>query len=110
MSNKSVKRFYAKSEVFYKKNGRYPNENEVKNFSSEAVSDDVRAGVYDIKLEVGEEPNERDFTILFDRNCSNKTSEPGNIVILSPPYGKNGRFCVDNNINVIVNNIGKTKE
>lgn len=95
---------------FYKENGRYPNENEIKSFSSEAVSDDVRAGVYDIKLEIGEEPNERDFTILFDKDCSNKTTEPRNIVVLSPLYGEKGRYCVHNDINTIINNIDKTKK
>ena len=95
---------------FYKKNGRYPNENEAEKFSSKAVSDDVRAGIYNIKLEVGAEPNNKDFTILFDKNCSNKTTREGNVVVLSPLYGGDGRYCVYNDIDTIIDNLGKTKE
>lgn len=79
---------------FYRKEGRYPNETEIEDFSSSAINDDVRAGIYNIKLEVGAEPNNKDFTILFDRNCTNKTAEDGNIVVLSPLYGNSGRYCV----------------
>jgi hypothetical protein len=86
---------------FYREKGRYPNETEVKNFSSNAINDDVRAGIYNIKLEVGDEPNDKDFTILFDRNCTNKTAEDGNVVILSPLYGESGRYCVHQTIDEI---------
>lgn len=95
---------------FYQENGRYPNEDEVRNFSAQAMSDDVRAGVYDIKLETGEEPNQKDFTILFDKNCSNQRTEMGNVAILSPSYNGEGRYCVSNDIDNIVENLGKTRE
>lgn len=95
---------------FYKKRGRYPSENEIKNFASQAANDDIRAGIYDIKLETGNTPNDRDFTILFDKNCSNQTSDPGNIVVLSPLYGAEGRYCVYNDIDRIVDNLGTIKE
>ena len=86
---------------FYKEEGRYPNEIEVESFSSNATNDDVRAGVYNIKLEVGVEPNNKDFTILFDRNCTNKTTKDGNVVVLSPLYGDSGRYCVYQTIDEI---------
>ena len=87
---------------FYRENGRYPNEAEIDNFSSNAINDDVKKGIYNIKPEVGNEPNEKDFTILFDKDCTNKTIEDGNIVVLSPLYGDGGRFCVYNDIDEVL--------
>lgn len=96
---------------FYKQNGHYPGEDDIKKFSEEAINDDLRAGVYSVKLETGEEPNNKDFTILFDKNCTNKTNDKGNVVVLSPIYDKNeGRYCVYNDIGQIVNNLGKVKK
>lgn len=95
---------------FYKTNGRYPNEDEIESFQKQAVNEDVKSGIYDIKLEVGKKPNEKDFTILFDKNCSNKTMKDGNVAVLSPLYGDSGRYCVYNDIDDIVNNLGKTRE
>lgn len=95
---------------FYKKNNRYPNESEVEAFASKAISEDVRSGIYNIKLDVGNAPNSKDFTILFDTNCTKKTSDQGNVVVLSPLYGGEGRYCVYNDIGEIVDNIGKMKE
>ena len=86
---------------FYRKEGRYPNETEIEDFSSSAVNDDVRAGIYNVKLEVGAEPNNKDFTVLFDRNCTNKTDKDGNVVVLSPLYGGDGRYCVYQTIDEI---------
>lgn len=86
---------------FYRKEGRYPNETEIENFSSSAINDDVRAGIYNVKLEVGAEPNNKDFTVLFDRNCTNKTVKDGNVVVLSPLYGDGGRYCVYQTIDEI---------
>ena len=87
---------------FYKSNNRYPNESEIKSFSSKAANNDLKNGIYDIKLEVGAEPNDKDFTVLFDRNCTNKTAEDGNVVVLSPLYGDSGRYCVYNKIDEII--------
>ena len=86
---------------FHEERGRYPDESEIESFSSSAVSDDVRNGKYNIKLEVGAEPNNEDFTVLFDRNCTNKTTKNGNVVVLSPLYGDRGRYCVYQTINEI---------
>ena len=84
---------------FYRGNKRYPNEDEIEVFSSNAVSDDLRNGIYNIKLEVGSEPNDKDFTILFDKNCVNNMTIDGNIAVLSPLYyGNVGRYCVYTNI------------
>lgn len=87
---------------FYQNNDRYPNESELKGFSSKAINDDIRNGVYSIKLEVGAEPNDQDFTVIFDKNCTNKTVETGNIAVLSPLYGDDGRYCVYNSIDEIL--------
>ena len=95
---------------FYKTNGRYPNEDEIESFQEQAVNEEVKSGVYDIKLEVGKKPNEKDFTILFDKSCNNETIKEGNVVILSPLYEYPGRYCVHNNIDDIVNNLGKIRD
>lgn len=94
---------------FYKVNKRYPGENEISDFATKAISDDVRAGVYGIELEVGLAPNKKDFTILFDRTCTNQESDEGNVVVLSPLYGEEGRYCVYDKIDDLVENLGKTR-
>ena len=87
---------------FYRDNNRYPDENEIKTFSSKAANNDLRNGIYNIKLEVGAEPNDKDFTVLFNKNCTNKTTEDNNVVVLSPLYGDSGRYCVHNKIDEII--------
>lgn len=95
---------------FYKKNKRYPDQNDVAKFPAQAVNKEMRAGVYDIKLETGAEPNDTDFTILFDRNCTNQRAEPGNVVVLSPRRrDEGGQYCVYGDIDSIVKNIGEKK-
>lgn len=96
--------------IFYRDNARYPNVEEIREFASEAINDDLRAGVYDIKLETGSAPNEQDFTLLFDVSCDNERTSPGDVVVLSPLYGGEGRYCVYQNIDRIVNNINKTEK
>ena len=96
---------------FYKKYGRYPSQDDVAKFPAQAINNDMKAGIYDIKLEVGAAPNSEDFTILFDRNCTNRRAEPGNVVVLSPRRSsETGRYCVYRQIDDIVENIGKKRQ
>lgn len=94
---------------FYKKNNRFPNADEIEKFSAEALNDDLRNHTYNIKLETGAKPNQEDFTILFNRSCNNREVKQGNVAILSPHYGADGRYCSYNNIETIVKNLTSNK-
>lgn len=92
---------------FYKENGRYPNDVELQSLAAKVESEDMRSGLYNLRLEVGNEPNETDFTVLFDKNCTNQTPRPGQISVLSPLYGEQGRYCVYNELDDILENLEK---
>lgn len=92
---------------FYKENGRYPNDAELQALTTKVESEDMHSGLYHLRLEVGNEPNETDFTVLFDKNCTNRTSRPGQISVLSPLYGEQGRYCVYNELDDILENLEK---
>lgn len=76
---------------FYKKNMRYPNEEEFKKIANEMSNDDVRSGAYNLKMENKKAPNSTDFVVMFNNECG--APEEKRVSVFSPIYGKKQRVC-----------------
>ena len=76
---------------FYKKNMRYPNEEEFKKIANEMSNDDVRSGAYNLKMENKKAPNSTDFVVMFNNKCG--APEEKRVSVFSPIYGKKQRVC-----------------
>ena len=83
--------FICQIDKFYKKNMRYPNEEEFKKIANEMSNDDVRSGAYNLKMENKKAPNSTDFVVMFDNECG--APEEKRVSVFSPIYGKKQRVC-----------------
>ena len=83
--------FICQIDKFYKKNMRYPNEEEFKKIANEMSNDDIRSGAYNLKMENKKAPNSTDFVVMFNNECG--APEEKRVSVFSPIYGKKQRVC-----------------